>query len=141
MKVENLEEEPISKLANFIMTNIAGEPSKSEGAVDTAIRLLRKLPEYNKEEDNWNLTDKLITADEIVQTQKSGNKIQLLGELCLKKEDFKTFIQKVKEDSKDTPTVIMTPDGTFDSNSLNVGFEAGVKHTLNKLDKRAGDLK
>lgn len=30
----------IEKLANFIMENIPGEPSQSEGAVDTAIRLL-----------------------------------------------------------------------------------------------------
>ena len=32
--------EQIDKLAKFIMENIPGEPSESEGAVDTAIRLL-----------------------------------------------------------------------------------------------------
>jgi hypothetical protein len=30
----------INKLANFIMAHVEGEPSKSESAVDTAIRLL-----------------------------------------------------------------------------------------------------
>jgi len=33
-------EAQIEELANFIMDNIPGEPSRSEGAVDTAIRLL-----------------------------------------------------------------------------------------------------
>ena len=30
----------IERLANFIMNNIPGEPSKSEGAIDTAMRIL-----------------------------------------------------------------------------------------------------
>lgn len=34
--------EQIEELANFIMAEIPGEPSVSEGAVDTAIRLLRQ---------------------------------------------------------------------------------------------------
>lgn len=34
-------EQQIDELAQFIMAEIPGEPSKSEGAVDTAIRLLR----------------------------------------------------------------------------------------------------
>lgn len=33
--------EQIDELAKFIMAEIPGEPSKNEGAVDTAIRLLR----------------------------------------------------------------------------------------------------
>lgn len=33
----------IDKLANFIARNIPGEPSKDEGAVDCAIRLLHPL--------------------------------------------------------------------------------------------------
>ncbi len=33
--------EQIDKLANFIMGNVPGEPSKSEGAGDCAIRLLQ----------------------------------------------------------------------------------------------------
>jgi hypothetical protein len=36
-------EDQIKKLTDFIMHNIPGEPSESEGAVDTAIRLLTKL--------------------------------------------------------------------------------------------------
>lgn len=31
----------IQRLANFIMAEIPGEPSQNEGAIDTAIRLLR----------------------------------------------------------------------------------------------------
>lgn len=36
-------EEQINKLAAFIMSEIDGEPSRNEGAVDTAIRLLEKV--------------------------------------------------------------------------------------------------
>jgi hypothetical protein len=35
-------DDQIQRLANFIMHEIPGEPSQSEGAVDTAIRLLRE---------------------------------------------------------------------------------------------------
>ena len=35
--------EQIEKLANFIMSEVEGEPSLSEGAGDTAIRIIRKL--------------------------------------------------------------------------------------------------
>ncbi len=34
-------QQQIDKLANFIMAEIPGEPSASEGAVDTAIRWMR----------------------------------------------------------------------------------------------------
>ena len=40
--VESKELKDIGRLANFIMVNIEGEPSKSEGAIDCAIRLLGK---------------------------------------------------------------------------------------------------
>lgn len=33
----------IDKLANFIMSEIEGEPSQNEGAGDTAIRIIKKL--------------------------------------------------------------------------------------------------
>jgi hypothetical protein len=33
--------EQVSRLAVFIMTEVPGEPSQNEGAVDTAIRLIR----------------------------------------------------------------------------------------------------
>lgn len=36
----------IDELANFIMREIPGEPSRSEGAVDVAIRLLRNSPHH-----------------------------------------------------------------------------------------------
>lgn len=39
---ESLESQ-VERLANFIMQNIPGEPSQSQGAVDTAIRLLTAL--------------------------------------------------------------------------------------------------
>ena len=51
--------EQIDKLANFIMDEIEGEPGKSEGAVGTAIRLLKKLPEHKEEKET--LSDKIIT--------------------------------------------------------------------------------
>jgi len=40
-------EQQIDKLAKFIMENVPGEPSENEGAVDTAIRLLSKLPNFS----------------------------------------------------------------------------------------------
>ena len=42
-------ESQVKRLADVIMAEIPGEPSRSEGAVDTAIRLLRQaLPEAAK---------------------------------------------------------------------------------------------
>lgn len=41
---DQLATKQIEKLAQFIMDEVPGEPSQSEGAVDTAIRLLRGLP-------------------------------------------------------------------------------------------------
>ena len=35
--------EQIDKLANFIMSEIEGEPSQDEGAGDTAIRIIKQL--------------------------------------------------------------------------------------------------
>lgn len=42
----------VDRLANFIMAEIDGEPSRNEGAVDTAIRLLRRTVtvSHSKEE-------------------------------------------------------------------------------------------
>ena len=39
---ENHLREQIDKLADFIMNEVEGEPSKNEGAVDTAIRIIRE---------------------------------------------------------------------------------------------------
>ena len=36
-------QDQIDKLANFIMANVEGEPSQSEGAGETAIRIITKL--------------------------------------------------------------------------------------------------
>jgi len=33
----------IERLANFIMAEVPGEPSQSEGAIDTAIRIIRQF--------------------------------------------------------------------------------------------------
>jgi len=33
----------IDRLANFIMKEVPGEPSQSQGSVDTAIRIIREL--------------------------------------------------------------------------------------------------
>jgi hypothetical protein len=35
-------DEQTSRLASYIMQNVPGEPSQSEGAIDTAIRLLKE---------------------------------------------------------------------------------------------------
>ena len=39
----------IDKLAAFIMANVEGEPSQSEGAGDTAIRIIKQLQAKNAE--------------------------------------------------------------------------------------------
>jgi hypothetical protein len=53
-KVETAEEQ-IDRLAKFIMGEVPGEPSESEGAVDCAIRLLRQWLEERKAKkgDPW----------------------------------------------------------------------------------------
>ena len=47
-KVDTAEEQ-IDRLANFIMSEVPGEPSQSEGAVDCAIRIIRRAVEERKE--------------------------------------------------------------------------------------------
>ena len=48
--------EQIDKLANFIMAEVEGEPSESEGAGDTAIRIIRALQEkVESRQDDVNL--------------------------------------------------------------------------------------
>lgn len=41
-RIDNFASTQVEALANFIMSEIPGEPSQSESAVDTAIRLLRQ---------------------------------------------------------------------------------------------------
>lgn len=58
----------IDRLARFIVTTIPGEPSRSEGAVDTAIRLLRRMHasiELFKACDTT--LDRLIKAEETIE--------------------------------------------------------------------------
>ena len=43
-KQENLKSQ-VTRLANFIMAEVPGEPSQNQGAIDTAIRVLRRLRE------------------------------------------------------------------------------------------------
>lgn len=47
---ENLESQ-VERLAEFIMRNVPSEPSQNEGAIDTAIRILRRLIESQAEVD------------------------------------------------------------------------------------------
>ncbi len=47
--VDNGTESEIDKLANFIMKEVDGEPSKSEGAGTTAVRIIKQLQAKNKE--------------------------------------------------------------------------------------------
>lgn len=50
-KLENLEAQ-VDRLAKFIMFNIPGEPSQSESACDTAIRLLAHYIKLRQNEPN-----------------------------------------------------------------------------------------
>ena len=52
MRLQELEEQ-IDKLAKFIAENVAGEPSKSEGAVDCAIRLMKKTKQVKYTLQAW----------------------------------------------------------------------------------------
>ena len=44
----------IDKLANFIMSEVEGEPSQSQGAVDTAIRIIKSYQNQEKNIEKWN---------------------------------------------------------------------------------------
>lgn len=43
----------IDKLANFIMSEVEGEPSQSEGAVDTAIRIIKSYQDQETLSQDW----------------------------------------------------------------------------------------
>lgn len=47
-KTESLESQ-IKRLGSFIMDEVPGEPSRSEGAVDVAIRVIRELRQQENE--------------------------------------------------------------------------------------------
>lgn len=48
--LDNNSGDQINTLANFIMDEVEGEPSQSQGAVDTAIRI---MTQYMEEEEKW----------------------------------------------------------------------------------------
>ncbi len=104
----------VSRLAEFIMTNINGEPCKSEGAVDTAIRLLTTLPQYNKKEDKNTLSDKIKYAfmlqssnDLILMANPTEEmKKKYIEEGCIPVIDIEEAIKELqtKVQNKDFPT-------------------------------------
>ncbi len=114
-----------------------GEQKHSKSSF--ALCLFGLCKKLEKEEDNWNLADKWFQlrsseAEELVR-DKTGVTVFL-------EKDFKTFIQKVKEDTsaKNSPQQVIVPDGTWDGDSINMGIKLGIKFVTGRLDKRAGDL-
>lgn len=71
----------IEKLADFIMAEVDGEPSQSEGAGDTAIRIIRSL------------RDKLNAAEERIVTKCTAIAKDGRINLVIRKEDegYKEF--------------------------------------------------
>jgi chromosome segregation ATPase len=103
-RVEHLEGE-INRLAEFIMTNVAGEPSQSQGACDTAIRVIGELrarvEELTEEAASWRRTletttcerDALAQRVEELESKLARAKFSLLGRdaLALRVERAKAF--------------------------------------------------
>ena len=65
----------VKKLANFIMDNLPGEPSQSEGAIDCAIRILQRYSD-----DLIKMTDAYIEAanpgidmDKVRRSREAGH--------------------------------------------------------------------
>ena len=67
-------DEQIEKLAAFIIAQVPGEPSKSEGAVDTAIRIItqqaQELERVKEERDAWQV--KYTAAKQIQRDVEKG---------------------------------------------------------------------
>lgn len=55
----------IERLAAFIMAEMPGEPSKSEGAVDTAIRLMGEWKD--RAQKLWAIADDIDTYDDLAK--------------------------------------------------------------------------
>ena len=55
-------EKQINKLAKFIINNVEGEPSQSQGAVNTAIRIIKEKSKKEKFEEEFE--DKIYLMDE-----------------------------------------------------------------------------
>ncbi|MBA7633886.1 hypothetical protein ES703_41457 [subsurface metagenome] len=63
-------EEQIQRLATFIMLEVDGEPSQSEGAVDCAIRVIKQLIHARVDSAN-HLIGKLLTlADAAIKDER-----------------------------------------------------------------------
>jgi len=58
-QVESLKSQ-IDRLAAFIMEEVPGEPSQNEGAVDTAIRVIRELRAWKNERTCFGVQDDRI---------------------------------------------------------------------------------
>lgn len=63
----------IDKLADFILEEVEGEPSQSEGAVDTAIRVIRGLQKEVEELKVQDIVNRNpgIDPDEVREFRKS----------------------------------------------------------------------
>ena len=69
----------INKLGDFILSEVEGEPSQSEGAVDVAIRLLKENKELKEDNDvlrtdNFLLQEKRALQETMTHSQRKENK-------------------------------------------------------------------
>jgi hypothetical protein len=81
MKNEESLESQVKRLADFIMAEVPGEPSRNQGAIDTAIRIIRKFIENQPEVDEefierWGLS-LCHWAHRPARTRKAGKTILL----------------------------------------------------------------
>ena len=67
-----LPEQQIEKLANFIMAEVPGEPSQSEGAVDCAIRIIR----------SFQVAEPAVAPRKVSEAERSAI-LQAIGEASL----------------------------------------------------------
>lgn len=101
MKKESLQSQ-VNRLALFIMNNVPGEPSESEGAIDTAIRLLDKKNLDNLEDvikiqcsnGNWNYDDYMMGL---------ANGMLLARHIVTGRKDDVPFMETPKKWLKDKP--------------------------------------
>ncbi len=96
--------------------------------LDNEEEITKGLGTLHGGEDNWNLADKIITADKAIQLHKIDSmNFQLFGELIFSKSNVKTFIQKSRKDMNEYLT------------GYGVSEEAR-KSCFSYMDKRAGKL-
>ncbi len=68
--------ETINRLANFIMAELPGEPSESEGAIDTAIRWMRSA-----QMPNWQLIETAPTSEGLIIIGSYSGRGKWVGEV------------------------------------------------------------